>query len=174
MVRKSDFCGALTVWNAYGISGVPGYYRVFFLQERGILKRLAKELQGAFEDLTAALEIDHNNYECLRHRGDVRYLIGDLHGAQDDTQQCLAMSFEQQYSKYPTAFCLGDESVTCMELVLPSRKEQESYQDVVLSSHLEVMKNVRVSDFAGALEIWEAKFRKDLGFPNLLHHLVNT
>ncbi|CAM6119078.1 unnamed protein product [Calypogeia fissa] len=163
MVRKSDFRGALAVWDAYGVSGVPGYYRFFFLRQRGILKQLANDFHGALKDLTAALGIQKNDYECLRHQAYVKYLMGDLDGARDDGKQCLAMIDNGQgYSEFPKGFCPGEESVTYMGLTLPGRKEQDYYQEVVYSSHSEVMEKVTVLDFMGALEIWEALDTKKL------------
>ncbi|CAM6108723.1 unnamed protein product [Calypogeia fissa] len=74
MVRKADFSGAMAAWDALGGGRVPGYDPVFFLQERGILKRLSNDWHGALQDLTAALEIDPNDYECPKHRGYVKFL----------------------------------------------------------------------------------------------------
>ncbi|CAM6111596.1 unnamed protein product [Calypogeia fissa] len=80
MVRKSDFRGALVVWDAYGASGVPGYYLFFFLWQRGILKQLANDFHGALKD-----------YDCLKHCAYVKYELMDVNGAAVDAERCLSM-----------------------------------------------------------------------------------
>lgn len=90
MLITSQFQKArtLTIWegldNKRLPTSVPGsedqgviLKQVFFLQERVILKRCLDDLHGALESLTGALEIDHNDYECLN-----RYLLRDLNRAQ--------------------------------------------------------------------------------------------
>ncbi|CAM6081491.1 unnamed protein product [Calypogeia fissa] len=76
-VRTSDFWDALAIWNAFDTRGSSYHNQLCFLQQRGILKQLVGDLDRALEDLTAALEIDHDDYECRRHRGYVNYVLGD-------------------------------------------------------------------------------------------------
>ncbi|CAM6103608.1 unnamed protein product [Calypogeia fissa] len=101
MVRQKAYPGALAVWYNWGVNQVPGSSDdLFYLQVRGIIKRLGGDLQGALEDLTVALRVDPEDYECLKHRAHVKHLLKDEHGARLDFRiqsvvvdpfTCLAM-----------------------------------------------------------------------------------
>ncbi|CAM6128980.1 unnamed protein product [Calypogeia fissa] len=102
-VRVTDFQGALACWDVNDANACESELRLFFLQ-RGILKQMGGDLRGALEDLTAALKIygtvddptflprrDMNNYayNYVRHRGSVKFLLGDMDGAQKDGAMAL-------------------------------------------------------------------------------------
>ncbi|CAM6103613.1 unnamed protein product [Calypogeia fissa] len=114
MVRQRGYLRALAVWYICGVNQVRGIDdQAFYLQEMGILKRLASDLQGALEDLTAALEVDPEDYECLKHRAYVKHLLKDEHGARLDAERCLAMGREQPGDTY-----LGETPVRFLEFDL--------------------------------------------------------
>ncbi|CAM6123361.1 unnamed protein product [Calypogeia fissa] len=114
MVRQAKYLRALAVWYIWGLNQDPGSdNQVWYLQEKGILKRLAGDLQGALEDLTAALNIDPEDYECLKHRAYVKHLLKDEHGARLDAERCLAMGRKQ-----PGDSCLGVSAVSFLEFNL--------------------------------------------------------
>ncbi|CAM6129718.1 unnamed protein product [Calypogeia fissa] len=114
MVRQTAYLTAFAVWYIWGVNQVQGSDgQVFYLQEKGILKRFAGDLQGALEDLTAALKVNPEDYECLKHRAYVKHLLKDEHGARLDAQRCLAMG-----SKQPGESCLGVSAVSFLELDL--------------------------------------------------------
>ena len=53
-------------------------------QERGVLRKIMGDLQGALKDLNACLQHNSNNYECLKHRADVNRLLNNTTGAEED------------------------------------------------------------------------------------------
>ncbi|CAM6103602.1 unnamed protein product [Calypogeia fissa] len=112
IVRQADYSKALAVWNCF----FDVQFRTnvaFYLQERGILKRLTNDLEGALEDLTAALEIIPKDYECLKHSAYVKYLLEDEDGARVDAEQALAMGRIQPGDSH-----LGEFPVTFLEFDL--------------------------------------------------------
>ncbi|CAM6103609.1 unnamed protein product [Calypogeia fissa] len=113
MVGRTAYLRALAVWYVCGVNQVPGTEHLgFYLQERGILKRLAGDLQVALEDLTVALMVDPQNYECLKHRAYVKHLLKDENGRLD-AQGCLAMGRQQ-----PGDSCLGVSAASFLEFDL--------------------------------------------------------
>ncbi|CAM6126395.1 unnamed protein product [Calypogeia fissa] len=94
-VTEKDLSGALPLWDDFD-ARVCGYYdRGYFLLERGILKRMVGDVNGALEDLTVELKYDWNDYERSKHRGYVKFLLGDTDGARKDAKRCLAMGLQQ-------------------------------------------------------------------------------
>jgi hypothetical protein len=49
------------------------------------------------EDLTASLEALGDDYDCFKHQGYVRYLLGDLEGARSDAERCLQLGLPDYY-----------------------------------------------------------------------------
>ncbi|CAM6098772.1 unnamed protein product [Calypogeia fissa] len=114
MVRQTAYSRALAIWYIWGVIQDPSSGdQFFYLQERGILKRFGGDLQGALEDLTTVLKDKPEDYECLKHRAYVKYLLQDEHGARLDAQQCLAMGRKQ-----PRDTCLGETLVRFLEFDL--------------------------------------------------------
>jgi hypothetical protein len=60
---------------------------------------MVQNLDKALEDLTAALELIRDDYECLKHRSHVKYLLGDLDGEKVDAERCANMPLPEYYSK---------------------------------------------------------------------------
>ncbi|CAM6086440.1 unnamed protein product [Calypogeia fissa] len=147
-VTALDFVGALAVWFDFDAK-VSGYYnRVYFLQERRILKRMTGDLDGALEDLTAALEMGDDNYELLKHRAYIKHLMGDGVVARRDAERCMAME-----PMVAGPECLGGLSVAFSNFRL---KGSKSYEDELMYlSHAKVMEEVKEKEFLGGLAIWE-------------------
>jgi hypothetical protein len=97
------------------------YVGAFFLQEKGIIKRMKGDLEGALSDLTAAIArlVSHTVrskrpsgypgrsrllYNCWKHRGYVQFLMGDLKGAAHDGKMALdfpdSRSTFERYNQY--------------------------------------------------------------------------
>jgi hypothetical protein len=85
VVRRLEYKGAVAELEHgnYGNPELDG----FVLQEKGIIKRMKGDLEGALCDLTAAMEslsrIEEGPkllYDCWKHRGYVKFLMGDLEG----------------------------------------------------------------------------------------------
>ncbi|CAM6098771.1 unnamed protein product [Calypogeia fissa] len=114
MVRQTANSRALAVWYIWGVIQDPSSGdQFFYLQERGILKQFGGDLHGALEDLTTALKDEPEDYDCLKHRAYVKYLLQDEHGARLDAQQCLAMGREQPGDTY-----LGETPIRFLEFDL--------------------------------------------------------
>ncbi|CAM6095992.1 unnamed protein product [Calypogeia fissa] len=67
--------------------------RVFLLQERGIFKTMMGDLDGALSDLDEGLELEPNDYERLKHRGYVKFLLNDMYGARADAEWALSVQY---------------------------------------------------------------------------------
>jgi tetratricopeptide (TPR) repeat protein len=115
-LKASDNQRALAGFDGVNLLLLRRHKRQFFLQERGVLQRLAGNLGEALEDLTAALILVENDYECLKHRGYVKYLLGDLDGARLDAERCLTIPLPELYSTAEEL--LGKISVTYLEYSL--------------------------------------------------------
>jgi tetratricopeptide (TPR) repeat protein len=113
-----DFQGALAIYNGVDLLLLNRHSRQFFLQERGILQRLAGNLDEALKDLSAALDLDGDDYECYKHRGYVKYLKGDSEGARLDAEKCLAMGLPGYNCITTELNCLGVTSVEYMDYSL--------------------------------------------------------
>ncbi|CAM6023027.1 unnamed protein product [Sphagnum balticum] len=72
-VKLQDYKGALhdadNLVTNFGMSS-------FKLQERGVVKEMMGDYEGAIEDLTKALCEDGPDYECLKHRAYARFKLG--------------------------------------------------------------------------------------------------
>lgn len=63
----------------------------FELQERGVLKLKMGDLPGALADLDEALEVDGNDYEVLKHRGHVAFLMKEEEKARVYAERALKL-----------------------------------------------------------------------------------
>jgi tetratricopeptide (TPR) repeat protein len=100
-VKAKHYQEALATFNSVNVLLLPRYERSLFLQERGILQRLTGNLTEALNDLTAALKILEDDYNCFKQRGYVKYLLGDLEGARRDAERCLEMGLPDYYGSSP-------------------------------------------------------------------------
>jgi hypothetical protein len=64
-VKAGDFQGALAVYDSVNMLLLRRWERAVFLEERGVLRRLAVNLDEALEDLTVSLKIGADNYDGL-------------------------------------------------------------------------------------------------------------
>lgn len=83
---SDDHAGALFLANKVVEAG--GNH---LLIQRGIVKRMAKDFQGALNDFNVALDCLttegwETHYTILKHRGYVKYLMGDEAGAREDAE----------------------------------------------------------------------------------------
>lgn len=68
------------------------------------------DLPGALADLNKAVELEKDDYEMLKHRGYVRFLLHDENGAREDAEWALrvqdlsATLDESQYHDYIMSF----------------------------------------------------------------------
>jgi tetratricopeptide (TPR) repeat protein len=83
-VKLEDYKGALHDAN----NVVTNFEKsTFTLQERGVVKEMMGDYEGAIEDLTEALKCKHGpNYECLKHRTYARFKLGLEIEAHQDTE----------------------------------------------------------------------------------------
>ncbi|KAL3676311.1 hypothetical protein R1sor_026259 [Riccia sorocarpa] len=65
----------------------------FLWQERGVLKSVMEDYEGALVDLNESLRI--NSDDDLKHRAKVKFQLGDEDGAAFDAQQALCVRFRQ-------------------------------------------------------------------------------
>ncbi|CAM6121861.1 unnamed protein product [Calypogeia fissa] len=166
-VRESNCDGALADLCLADLQMLVPELQRFVLQERGIVRRIMGDLQGALGDLTAALEVfseadDERRYlyDCWKHRGYVNFLSGDLDGARKD----IDLMREYEYDNVFRSPSLGEQSVMYLNFRLVNRREADEIWQQMDVSHFEVMDKVRVSDFQGALAAWdvESMHRADL------------
>jgi hypothetical protein len=111
-VKAGNIVRALAVFDSINVLLLRGYDRQYFLQEQGVLQRLAGNLDGALEDLTVSLEIGGDDYDCLKHRAYVKFLLGDFEGARLDAARCAQMGVPDYY---PTTRILAGAPVAFMD-----------------------------------------------------------
>jgi hypothetical protein len=111
-VEACDIEGALVIYDCVNVQLLRRYARTFFLQESGVLQRLAGNLKGALEDLEVSMELLGDDYDCFKHRAYVKYLLGDLEGARLDARRCLQMELPDYY---PKPSHLGGATVSFLE-----------------------------------------------------------
>ncbi|CAM6087027.1 unnamed protein product [Calypogeia fissa] len=162
-VRESDYEGAVADMCPENLGVLTPKSESFLLQERGIIRRFMGDLQGALEDLTAALEVcsdvdagQRYLYDCWKHRGFVNFLLGDLDGAKNDGDTALALLPEYRHDEVFRSPSLGETSVMYMHFRLARRRQKvDEVWELMDSAHSRVMGKVRESDFQGALACWE-------------------
>jgi tetratricopeptide (TPR) repeat protein len=73
-VKLEDYAGALHDAN----NVVTNFEKsTFTLQERGVVKEMMEDYEGAIEDLTEALRCEGGpDYECLKHRAYTHFKLG--------------------------------------------------------------------------------------------------
>ncbi|CAM6096025.1 unnamed protein product [Calypogeia fissa] len=74
--------------------------RVFLLQERGIFKTMMGDLDGALSDLDEGLELEPNDYERLKHRDYVKFLLNDMDGARADAEWAFSVQSSRVDADY--------------------------------------------------------------------------
>ncbi|KAL3676369.1 hypothetical protein R1sor_026317 [Riccia sorocarpa] len=69
---------------------------MFRWQERGVLKSIMEDYEGALVDLNESLRIEAgDDYEVLKHRAKVKFQLGDEDGAAFDAQQAFCVHFRK-------------------------------------------------------------------------------
>jgi tetratricopeptide (TPR) repeat protein len=80
------------------------------LQERGVVKEMMRDYEGAIEDLTEALKlIGGPDYECLKHRAYAHFKLGLEIEAHQDAEMAnqLVVSDDVEDSIAQGPMCLG-------------------------------------------------------------------
>ncbi|CAM6111202.1 unnamed protein product [Calypogeia fissa] len=108
--RLGDFQGALVDSNCI----IEKQRTAFDLQERGVLKRMMGDLSGALEDLNESLVLGPDDYEVLKHRGFVRFLMKDDDGACADAERAQSIKPSGVECLGYGRECLGTTSVEFM------------------------------------------------------------
>ncbi|CAM6099872.1 unnamed protein product [Calypogeia fissa] len=105
-----DFQGALVDSNSI----IEKQHTAFNFQESGVLKRMMGDFPGALEDLNESLVLDPDDYEVLKHRGFVRFLMNDDHGACADAERAQRIKRRRVECIRYGRNCLGTTSVEFM------------------------------------------------------------
>jgi tetratricopeptide (TPR) repeat protein len=105
--RLGDFEGALIASDSI----IEEDRDAYDLQESGVLRRMMGDLPGALADLNRSLEDGPDDYEVLKHRGYVRFLMKDETGAHLDAQMALKLKPSRVDAISYGTDCLGGTSV---------------------------------------------------------------
>ncbi|CAM6094350.1 unnamed protein product [Calypogeia fissa] len=106
--RLGDFQGALVDSNSI----IEKQRTPFDLQESGVLKRMMGDLSGAMEDLN---ECDPEDYEIVKHKAFVRFLLKDEIGARVDAEKARSVKPSRVDSLGYGRDCLGTSSVEFLD-----------------------------------------------------------